>query len=275
MAQAGPWKLARALAERETPAGSVADVASVDHLFWWDGDLTFLDWLTADNDADDARLKRALTTVGKVVDYHNTTGFNWKRRVKGGGGSGAGKITRSFGEAPPDGTPTLCDEMRGWTSECLASDHERCEAFVSNSTTCAEFCDESGMWCEGSWDDVGGGCVKEGASKGGKGGKAAAIPRQACETKRSSQICKCKRGCSNEGPWDCHEEGCPARSVTCEILSVACRASFSDIWRKPPYGMAGRSVAQACPLSCGVCTSMRPDAAAAEPVPAFLQPPKR
>lgn len=68
----------------------------------------------------------------------------------------------------------------------------------------------------------------------------------------------CRRHCVDEGPWGCHEEGCPARVVTCPMLAVACKARFGDIWRKPPYGTAKRLVAQACPLSCGECMSDAP-----------------
>ena len=132
---------------------------------------------------------------------------------------------------------------------------------------------KGGEWDNGNWDESkGGGSWDNGSWDDGKGESCVAQPRDGAETscraKRSTQICACRRACADEGPWQCHEEGCPARTVPCEMLSVACRARFSDIWRKPPPGMAGRTVRQSCPLSCGACVSSRDDFEEADAVAA-------
>ena len=103
-----------------------------------------------------------------------------------------------------------------------------------------------GAWCEAAWDDRGGECERRDEGR-----------RSGCQAARTSQICRCKRECADGGPWECHEEGCPARLVTCQILSGVCGARFSDIWRKSPQGVASLQVAQACPLSCQRCISAR------------------
>ena len=61
-AQLGPWKLARAVAERERAGGAPADLEAVEHIFWWDGDLRFLTSLQPDA----ARFSRALDLVGSA-----------------------------------------------------------------------------------------------------------------------------------------------------------------------------------------------------------------
>jgi hypothetical protein len=147
------------------------------------------------------------------------------------------------------GAPTLCDELSGWDLECRGSGASVCEVYVNKSSTCDAFCDSQGAWCEAAWDDKGG-CTKA-KSELSRGAKS-------CQLKRTDQICRCRRECVDGGPWECQEEGCPARVVTCQILSVACKARFEQIWRKPPLGMAGTHVSQACPLSCGECVSAAP-----------------
>ena len=250
-AQQGPWKLAHKVAENEKKAGELVatNLEAMDHLFWWDGDLSFLKWIQPDGTG---RLEDGLDHVGSVTDFHNTTAFRWARRVKGSG-SGKGGVQREFGEPPPSGTATLCDEMTGWQRECKGSDSNTCEVFVNKPTTCDDYCASQGdgVWCAGSWDDV-----KETCARMEMRGRQAPV----CSARRSSQICMCRRECADEGPWACHEEGCPARTVTCDILSVACKARFSDIWRKAPYGVGSRLVSQACPMSCGKCNSQREDA---------------
>ena len=162
------------------------------------------------------------------------------------------------------GAPTLCDEMKGWHSECLGSDPDRCEVHVGSQasalpTSCEVFCERQGMWCEGAWDDGGAICQRGGTSRAWSSHQAFQ-----CTVSRSSQVCSCRRDCADNGPWDCHEEGCPARSVSCAILRVACNARFGDIWRKPPRSVAHMRVAQACPLTCGTCACARLDGDLAE-----------
>lgn len=113
--------------------------------------------------------------------------------------------------------------------------------------TCASYCEEQGMWCEAAWDDAGGGCKRASSGK----------PPQ-CGVRRKNQICACRRACEDHGPWSCVEAGCPARQVTCSILSVACDVRFAEIWDKPPPGVADLLVEQACPLTCGRCISEAP-----------------
>ena len=114
---------------------------------------------------------------------------------------------------------------------------------MAKQTSCQEYCREHGAFCEGSWDDRDGACERAGSKQ------------PSCFTVRSSQICACRRSCVDDGPWECLEEGCPARSVTCEMLASACFATFGNIWRKPPHGTASLLVQQACPASCQMCNA--------------------
>ena len=117
------------------------------------------------------------------------------------------------------------------------------------------------MWCEGSWEDAGE-CGR---------GKQDASCNATRHGRRKSKICRCQRQCVDNGPWDCHEEGCPARVITCDTLKVACRARFKDIWRKPPHGTKDLLVSQACPLVCGACVCERPDAPEPAKPPEFVK----
>ena len=66
-------------------------------------------------------------------------------------------------------------------------------------------------------------------------------------------------GCADAPPFACLEDGCPAASITCSLLSEsrACGARFTDIWQTLPYeALSGPSIADLCPLSCGRCPSM-------------------
>ena len=101
------------------------------------------------------------------------------------------------------------------------------------------------MWCEAAWDDAKGGCKRQLAP-----GKP-----PLCAARRSSQICACRRACEDRGPWSCTEQGCPARQITCEVLSAACFSTFLDIWNTPPPSVAELQVWQVCPMSCGQCVS--------------------
>lgn len=258
--QRGLWKLALQLAEAEKSMGEPADLEGLDHLFWWPGNTeSFLPRLRPDH----ARFAAALDWIANVVVHRDTLSPRWVRRKRGG--SQKRRPTRRRGEPPPDGAPTLCDELTGWESECRGSNADHCEAYVAERTTCEQWCEAQGAWCEAAWDEQPSGhCTRN--TRGSS----------ACTTNRTSQICRCRRECADEGPWPCHEEGCPARSVTCAILSVACRAKFSDIWRKPPLGLAQSTVAQACPASCQQCMCKNPDADAmaavgrAARLPAFV-----
>ncbi len=189
-------------------------------------------------------------TVATVVDYADTRPPRWRRRAKGGS-----RDVRRYGE-PAAGAPTLCDEIGEWQTECRGSDANRCEVVVAHRTTCDAYCEAHGLWCEAAWDDRGASCER------------AASERAECSVRRASQICACRRSCVDGGPWACHEEGCPAREVSCRTLSVACAATFSSIWRVPPPGTKQLRVRQACPLACGACTSPAPPTANA--VPAWL-----
>ena len=233
----GLWKLASALADREKPVGDAPDVQAVEHLFWWGGDLTFLKQLIP----DETRFAQAFDWVADVVDYADTVSPRWRRRQKGRQRA----RRRRYGEPSPLGSPpTLCDELAGWESECQGSDADHCEVRVTRTTTCEAWCAAQGAWCEAAWDDEDGGCKRQ----------ASPIRGARCSERRSSQICRCRRDCADEGPWKCVEEGCPSRVVNCTVLSAACKARFGAIWRKPPPGMTDLTVAQACPQSCGKCT---------------------
>lgn len=259
-AQEGPWKLASGVADKEKRVGQPADLTGVGHLFWWDGDLAFLRALQPDRQQLDA----ALTWMAEVIDYHNTTRNRWVRRNKRGGSL----VARRSGDKPL-GAPTLCDEMSGWSSECRGSDADRCEAYVENTTSCETYCEGQGMWCEGGYDDRDGGCERR--DEGRKDPKGIA----SCKVSRQGQICRCRRECVNEGPWECTEQGCPARTVDCKILGVACGARFNDIWRKPVHGIEGvRYIQQACPLACGKCASPRSEwVDPTSLLPVWLRPP--
>ena len=112
------------------------------------------------------------------------------------------------------------------------------------------------MWCEAAWDDAKGGCKRQASS-----GRA-----PLCHVKRSNQICACRRDCVDRGPWPCTEAGCPARQVTCAILSAACFSQFSHIWNTAPSSVAELQVWQVCPMSCGRCLS-RPQVSHEIPAP--------
>lgn len=283
LAEKGAWRHASALAAKEARPGAPPDMPSVDSIFWWrgydggglSGGLALLSRLADDGGEPGglfggARLQRALAHVARVVDWKDSEGagrdpelgdHSWEVRV----GPGGGGQQRRPGEARPGGTASLCDELDGWAYECRNSGPELCEAFVDNATafSCAQFCESEGAWCEASWDDA----------RSGSCAKAPLKKRQppSCEVKRKNQICACRRECADTGPWSCAEEGCPARQITCEILSVACDAQFEEIWDKPPQGVAELLVAQACPMSCGRCVSLVQHALpAAAAVPSWL-----
>merc|ERR1712046_355756 len=93
-----------------------------------------------------------------------------------------------------------------------------------------------------------------------------------CNVRRSDQICRCRRECADIGPWECVEEGCPARVVDCKILRVACNAPFSAIWRKVPRGMSDTYVRRVCPLTCGHCMTKLAEPHTQFKVPSFLVP---
>ena len=269
--QAGPWKLAVTLAEREKPAGEVADLAGFEHLFWWTGELGFMQRLRADRHADAVRLARAFDWIAEVVDFQDTKTDRWKRRKRGGSTQ---QTVRRRGEKKHEGEgaqqpASFCDELSGWESECRGSDADHCEANVVSAgepTSCESWCGSHGAWCEAAWEDKAGGCEKQKDRSGRP-------YMHSCQKAQRSQICRCRRECADEGPWKCHEEGCPAREVSCSILSVACRARFSDIWRKPPASLGQMTVRQACPFSCNVCISARAEynaSLAASTLPPFV-----
>lgn len=235
--QGGAWRLALEVAERDKLGGEPADLEAVDALFWWSGDMRFVSRLHADR----PRQLRAFETIAAITDYTHTKSKRWPGRKRGGD-----RKLRSFGR-PPASSPTLCDRLDGWQVECRGSRTDSCEAHVANLTTCREFCEAQDSWCEAAWDDQDNGCMRADSAS------------SACTVRRTSQICLCRDSCKDGGPWECHEEGCPARVVTCEILGVACNARFDSIWRKPPPGVGSLLVRQACPLQCGECVCERKD----------------
>ena len=168
---------------------------------------------------------------------------------------------RNFGEPLPAGSAastTLCDELLGWQSECRGSDADRCEVTVAGAagaagqqdvasdatTTCEAFCGSHGAWCVAGWapHESGGSCER-----------AMHQETLACNASRTLQICRCRRRCEDSGPWACREAGCPSLVVDCALLSVACQATFNDIWANPPDMLGQLTFGQACPASCGNC----------------------
>ena len=217
---------------------------SVSHIVWWPSDFGFFRLLAPTAE----RFGATLDWLATIVDHDDTVASRWKKRVKGGALMTQG--SRAYGEVLSHGATTLCDELGAWSNECSGSDHDHCEvlvgeAYSKSAFTCEAYCEEQGAWCESAFDDTRGGCQR--SAQGGS----------QCSVARSKQICRCRRSCKDEGPWLCEEEGCPARSVTCGMLGVACRASFSDIWRKPPSGMGQMKVSQACPFACKACECKR------------------
>jgi len=61
--------------------------------------------------------------------------------------------------------------------------------------------------------------------------------------------------CTDGGPWNCDEDGCPAPHVSCERLSSdgLCTLAFRDIFDVPPPDVADATVREACPQACGRC----------------------
>eukprot|EP00966_Prymnesium_polylepis_P322905 7379135-Prymnesium_polylepis.1 len=209
--QRGPWKLALSVAEEDKVGGERAELGRVARLLWWQGDLGFLEALHADA----AALRAALAHVAQVVTHADTAQRRWKRR---------GRASRSVRAAGEEGERSLCDELEGWSVECRGSSTDRCEAHVPRTTSCQEYCRERGFFCEAGWDDRDGACQR-----------ATLKPseRASCFTSRKNQICACRRSCVDDGPWDCVEEGCPARSVSCELLAGHCKSTASGGMRRP------------------------------------------
>ena len=262
LARRGAWQFASEVATREAKPGQAADMEAVRLLFWWrgfstaqqpEGGLAILSALAAGGD----RLQQALASVAKVLTWEDT-------EVKAAEATRLdAQMTRRAGGVRRGG-PSLCDEMDGWDAECRNSDATLCEAHVKTAKpheTCAQYCEAQGMWCEAAWDDASGGCKRQSSGKA-----------PLCNVKRTNQICACRRDCMDRGPWACTETGCPARQVTCEILSAACSSTFNRIWNTAPADVAELQVWQVCPMSCGRCLS-QPRASHAQPkeeLPAFV-----
>ena len=232
----GPWKLAMSVAETERQPGEPVDLQRLSHIFWWDGNLSFIEELHQ----DDKALVSAFQRVSRVVDHGDTVNLTWRRRERA-----SSRALRVAGERPTEST-TLCDAMGDWSVECRGSSRNRCIAHVASKMNCEQFCSLYGHVCEASWDDRDGACeqVQSGVTS--------------CTSVRNSQICACRRDCLDDGPWDCVEENCPARFVNCSMLAGACRHKFRSIWRKPPLRMANVLVQQACPVSCEICSPKLP-----------------
>ena len=261
--QAGISNLALKIADSEKKTGESADLESVKSLFWWSGDLRFLQRLRSRN-----LLHAAFDAIADITDYDNTTRVLWTRREKGG--SRVVREVHSFNnvwspEAQDSGSShrtthsswawaltttvaavgtSFCDELGGWEAECKGSNRMVCEVYIAHKTTCNEYCTSQHAWCEAAFDDEHGDRCRRQEYSG-----------SSCNRTRTQQICRCRRRCEDSGPWLCQEEGCPARVVTCDILKAACKAAFRDIWRKAPLGMGPVLVEQACPAACGRCAS--------------------
>ena len=64
--------------------------------------------------------------------------------------------------------------------------------------------------------------------------------------------------CTENGPWPCVEDGCPAASVSCGFLADGfCDLSFGDVWDNPPRGLADVPVWRECGRACGRCAGLR------------------
>lgn len=68
--------------------------------------------------------------------------------------------------------------------------------------------------------------------------------------------------CSDAGPWQCTEEGCPEAVLSCEMLASygLCEKQFGHVWERPPAAdLASQRIAALCPLACGTCEPLPPD----------------
>ena len=61
--------------------------------------------------------------------------------------------------------------------------------------------------------------------------------------------------CRDAGPWPCAERGCPAPSISCQLLAQdgVCRLHFSEVWQEPPAGLANTKIGEVCRRSCNAC----------------------
>ena len=61
--------------------------------------------------------------------------------------------------------------------------------------------------------------------------------------------------CFDRGPWPCAEDGCPAPSVSCAMLSEQfCDSLFDGVWTTlPDVTLGGVTIAAKCPDACGRC----------------------
>jgi len=55
---------------------------------------------------------------------------------------------------------------------------------------------------------------------------------------------------ADEGPWPCHEAGCPSDQVACVDLSEYCCTTFDQIFSSTPAGLAGVQIAKRCASTC-------------------------
>ena len=56
----------------------------------------------------------------------------------------------------------------------------------------------------------------------------------------------------DEGPWPCHEKGCPSESVNCTQLKPFCKGTFSRVWMHPPESVPySETVWRHCQMTCG------------------------
>jgi len=60
-------------------------------------------------------------------------------------------------------------------------------------------------------------------------------------------------GCEDAGPWPCNEAGCPAPTVDCTALRGDCARKFSDVFTKPPEGLAEQTIQTQCRKTCKNC----------------------
>uniref|UniRef100_A0A7S2JDY8 J domain-containing protein n=1 Tax=Haptolina brevifila TaxID=156173 RepID=A0A7S2JDY8_9EUKA len=71
--------------------------------------------------------------------------------------------------------------------------------------------------------------------------------------------------CEDGGPWPCHEEGCPAPTISCTELKNDCNRAFKDVFQSPPTdgGINGYTpIWSACKRTCKRCDEPKAASAA-------------
>eukprot|EP00750_Incisomonas_marina_P019621 INCI3595.3.p1 GENE.INCI3595.3~~INCI3595.3.p1 ORF type:complete len:721 (+),score=108.90 INCI3595.3:81-2243(+) len=98
-------------------------------------------------------------------------------------------FVQSFGGERGVAGSLLCDEMRQWSKECMASTDERCEVFITADDflgSCNAYCQSQGLSCTDGYDDSSkGNCVR--APKGSD-------CQRGDDGRFATKICACVRG---------------------------------------------------------------------------------